>query len=173
MARMFRTIDVAKLIDALDRICGELGTMADVAEREATRHAYELYFRFRRKLRDADTLTELIEERLENLEEGRSAELDNALVKVMTQIIVFQSRGLVKFTYVLSANTFLPLGSQDLFTHDMERLQKIILRAEKYALTDEAGDNAISNLATAFDILTEMAGKAPGILNLADLPEAA
>ena len=173
MIRTFRTVDVAKLIDALERICGELGIMADVAEREATRHAYELYFRFRRKLRDADTLTQLIEERLENLEEGRSAELDEALVRVMSQIIVFQSRALVKFTYVLSANTFLPLGSQELFTHDLERLEKIMLRAEKYALTDEAGNAAIGNLATAFDILTEMAGKAPGILNLADLSEAA
>ena len=119
---MFRSVDVAKLIDALDRICSELGTMADVAEREATRHAYELYFQFRRKLRDADTLSELIEERLGNLEEGRSSELDDSLLQIMTQIVIFQSRALVKFAYVLSANTFLPLGSQDLFEHDIQQL---------------------------------------------------
>jgi hypothetical protein len=170
---MFRSVDVAKLIDALDRICSELGTMADVAEREATRHAYELYFQFRRKLRDADTLSELIEERLGNLEEGRSSELDDSLLQIMTQIVIFQSRALVKFAYVLSANTFLPLGSQDLFEHDIQRLEKIRRRVESYSLTDEAGRTAVDNLAIAFDILTEMAGKAPSILNLGALPEAA
>jgi len=173
MTRTFRSVDVAKLIDALDRICGELGIMADVAEREATRHAYELYFRFRRKLRDADTLSALIEERLGNLEEGRSSDLDDSLTKIMTQLIVFQSRALVKFAYVLSANTFLPLGSQELFQHDIQRLEKISRRVGSYSLTDETGQNAIDNLAIALDILTEMAGKAPGILNLAELSDAA
>ena len=91
----------------------------------------------------------------------------------MTQLIVFQSRALVKFAYVLSANTFLPLGSQELFQHDIQRLEKISRRVSSYSLTDETGQNAIDNLAIALDILTEMAGKAPSILNLAELSDAA
>lgn len=173
MIRTFRTDDASRLVEALDRIATELGTMADIAEREATRHAYDLYYRFRRKLRDADTLVGILEERLGNLEEGRSVELDNQKRTILARILVFEARGLVKFTYVLSANTFLPLGSHEIFVRDLERLGDLEARLASASFTDSSGEDAIGSLAIARSILTEMAEKAPALLNFADQAEAA
>ncbi len=173
MNRSFRTDDAARLVDALDRIANELGAMADLAEREATRHAYDLYYRFRRKLRDADTLVWILEERLSNLEEGRSADLDNQKRSILASILIYESRALVKFTYVLSANTFLPLGSQEIFLHDLARLEDLDSRLARATFTDGGGDEAISSLTIAREILTEMAEKAPPLVNFANYVEAA
>jgi hypothetical protein len=173
MNRSFRTDDAARLVDALDRIANELGAMADLAEREATRHAYDFYYRFRRKLRDADTLVGILEERLSNLEEGRSADLDNQKRAILASILMNESRALVKFTYVLSANTFLPLGSQEIFLRDLARLEDLDSRLASATFTDGGGDEAISSLTIAREILTEMAEKAPPLVNFTNYVEAA
>ena len=173
MIRTFRTDDASRLVDALDRIATELGAMADVAEREATRHAYDLYYRFRRKLRDADTLVGILEERLGNLQEGRSVELDDQKRAILARILVVEARGLVKFTYVLSANTFLPLGSHEIFIRDLERLGDFEARLASASFTDSSGEDAIGSLEIARSILAEMAEKAPALLNFADEAEAA
>ena len=173
MSRTFLTDDVVTLVDALDRIADDLATMTGVAEREATRHAYVLYYRFRRKLRDADTLSAILEERLNHLQEGRSAGLDDRKKEIMARLMTFEARGLLKFTYVLSANTFLPIGSKEIFSYDLQRLAPIKDRLENCSFTDDSGEEALANLAIVRDILTEMAQKAPSIDNFGAAPEAA
>jgi hypothetical protein len=166
MPRTFPLQGVVELVDAIERMANEARDLARVAEREATKHSYEMYHRFREKLRELDALQVLVVERLENIEGGRNGELERRYGAANAQLLVTQIRASLRFFYVLSANTFLPVGSREIFLTELAHLEAInqLLADPQFApVVDDVSDE----LETARAILAEIADKAPGILNLA------
>jgi hypothetical protein len=167
MSRTFTSSEVTGLLDAFDRLVREGEEMARVTEREATKHLSEAYARFRRKLSETDALALLVEERLANVQGGRNPDLDRRYVEAGARAMMMQVRASLRFFYVLSANTYLPLGSRDIFLSELARLEQMEAALSDPRFEPHLEAETVRDLATARDILTEIADKAPGLMSLA------
>jgi hypothetical protein len=166
MPRTFPLEGVIELVDAFERMASEAGDLARVAEREATKHSYEMYHRFREKVRELDALHVLVDERLNNIEGGRNAEVERRYNAAAARLLATQVRASLRFFYVLSANTFLPVGSREIFLTELAHLELTnqSLADARFAPFVEDVSN---ELETAREILSEIVDKAPGMLDLA------
>ena len=73
----------------------------------------------------------------------------------------------IKFFFVLSASTKLPLGARDICMAEMKRIYDAKQKLENPKYSSAIDDEVKINLELADDILNEIIGKAPKLLNLA------
>ena len=166
MLRSSQPDDVVVLVDAYERLVGEATDVALIAEREATKHSYGMYYRFRDKVREAETLQVLIEGRFAAMAPGQRERIEARYVRLGASALAMQVRASLRFFFVLSANTFMPLGSREIFLSELARLDRThaALTSGRFGPVD---GSLLSDIENAREILTEIADKAPSLLDLA------
>jgi hypothetical protein len=165
--KTYKKSEVVEMLTAMERKAREVLKMAETAESEATKNSFGMYDEFVRKATDFDTLAILVEQRIANMDMA----VDNRpeLEEQYDSLKMLVAHGLIKasmkFFFVLSTATTLPLGARNLFSSELRRLYtlKNELNSPKYE--GKLGEEKLADLETAELILQEIIDKAPSMLN--------
>lgn len=167
MAKKYKKSEVVEMLSAMERKAGQVLAMVEDAEEEATKNSFSMYDAFVKRASDFDTLSILVETRIKNMElgAGSSEALQDQYDKLKMIVAHGQIKASMKFFFVLSAASSLPLGARNLFSSELRRLYalKNELTLPKYEGT--LSEEAVNDLETAELILTEIIERAPSLLD--------
>ncbi|GLQ06585.1 hypothetical protein [Sneathiella chinensis] len=167
MAKKYKKSEAVEMLSAMERKAGDVQTIAQAVEDGATKNSFALYDRFVRTASDFDTLSILVETRLQNVEIGAGNVQGLQDQYDMLKIVVAhrQIQASMKFFYILSAATTLPLGAKDLFSSELRRLYSLKSELDRPKYQGMLSEDALNDLNTAELILQEIIEKAPSLLN--------
>lgn len=107
--------EVQKLLDALEIHAREVASVAEEAQKRATKNSFKAYQSFRNKTGEFETFSILIEGRLDRLEGGADPRLQghfDDLTAVTYKLLISTS---IHFLWVLAQGNELPLGTREVF----------------------------------------------------------
>lgn len=165
--KKYKKSEVVELLSAMERKANQVIDMVKDVEEEATKNSYSMYDEFVRKASDFETLSILVETRIKNMEigSGNSSELQDQYDKLKIVVAHGQIKASMKFFFVLSAATVLPLGARNLFSSELRRLYALQTELNQPKYEGMLGEETMNDLSTAEMILQEIIEKAPGLLN--------
>lgn len=165
--KTYKKKEVVEMLTAMERKAKEVLKMATTAEAEATKHSYSMYDEFVRKATDFDTLAILVEQRISNMEIGGGSQSE--LEEQYDALKMLVAHGLIKasmkFFFVLSTSTSLPLGARNLFSSELRRLYTLKKELALPKYQGKLDKQKLADLDTAEMILQEIIDKAPSLLN--------
>ncbi|MDR3517821.1 MAG: hypothetical protein P4M00_18620 [Azospirillaceae bacterium] len=149
---------------ALERQAREAAKLAAVAQQDASRNSFLAYREFRDKIGEFKALVILIEGRLKNIVDGKADDLQQQFERLDTLMMALLVRASMKFFFVLSANTVLPLGAREIFVAELRSLYEAHEKLSRPAYVGRLDASLESDLQTAEAILEEIIDKAPSLL---------
>ncbi len=155
------------MLTAMERKATEVLKMAAAAEADANKNSYGMYDEFVRKATDFDTLAILVEQRIANIEIGATnqSELEEQYDSLKMLVAHGLIKASMKFFFVLSAATTLPLGAKNLFSSELRRLYALKNELSLPKYEGKLAEDKLSDLETAELILQEIIDKAPSMLS--------
>lgn len=171
MARTYTRREVKQLLAALERQVREAMKLAKAAEIDAGKESFNSYRAFRDKVGEFQALVILIENRLKNLMDSRVEDLQQEFERLDTLMLSILVRASMRFFFVLSAKTALPLGAREIFVSELHSLHDAHKKLKSPHYAGKLDERVEQDLNTASEILEEIIEKAPGLLNFnAPLP---
>jgi len=165
MARTYTRREVKQLLGALERQIREAMRLAKAAEIDAGRESFNSYRAFREKVGEFQALVILIENRLKNLVDNRSDDLRQEFERLDTLMLSILVKASMRFFFVLSAKTALPLGAREIFVSELHSLHDAHKRLKSPHYAGKLDGQVEQDLNVASEILEEIIEKAPGLLN--------
>ncbi|WP_114395633.1 hypothetical protein [Oleisolibacter albus] len=165
MKRTYSRKDVQDLLAALERQAREAMHLAKLAEEEAAKDSFQAYNDFRSKVGEFRALCILIEGRLKSVEGVRVDDLREEYARLDTMMLGLLVRASMRFFFVLSAKTMLPLGARDIFVSELRSLYDASEKLKRPEYVGKLGEKLQQDLDTAEMILEEIIHKAPALLN--------
>lgn len=164
MARTYSRKEVEGLLTALERQAREAAALAKQAQSDAARQSFTSYRLFRDKVGEFKALCILIEARLRNIEDVRVDDLRQEFDRLDTLLMAVLVKASMRFFFVLSANTVLPLGAREIFISELRSLYEAHEKLRRPEYEGKLGSQIMGDLETAEAILEEIIHKAPGLL---------
>jgi hypothetical protein len=164
MARTYTRKEVEDLLKALERQAREAAGLAGQVQQEAARQSFASYRVFRDKVGEFKALCILIETRLRNVSDGRSDDLRREFERLDVLMLALLVKASMRFFFVLSANTVLPMGAREIFVSELRSLYEAHEKLRRPEYEGKLGNSILSDLETAEAILEEIIHKAPGLL---------
>ncbi|MFY8094302.1 MAG: hypothetical protein ACOVN0_12575 [Niveispirillum sp.] len=165
MKRTYTRKEVQDLLGALERQARDAMRLAKQAEEEAAKDSFLAYNDFRNKVGEFRALCILIEGRLKSVDTARVDDLKEEYARLDTLMLGLLVRASMRFFFVLSAKTMLPMGARDIFIAELRSLHDAAEKLRRPAYAGVMGDKLKGDLETAELILEEIIDKAPGLLN--------
>ncbi|WP_328702888.1 hypothetical protein [Arenibaculum pallidiluteum] len=170
MRRTYSRSEAVGLLQALERQLREAAQLSAVAQKEAARQSFIAYQQFRDKVGEFKALCILVESRIRNLAEGRKDDLQAEYERLDTLMLALLVKASMKFFFVLSANTVLPLGAREIFISELRSLYDAHEKLRNPNLQERLDANIRNDLETAEAILEEIIDKAPSLLQFSGTP---
>jgi hypothetical protein len=167
MAKKYSNQEVERFLVALEEQARGIIALSEKAAAEANKHSYELYNKFRSKVSEFETFSIIIEARLRNMDGKRASELQEKFDQLSVLMFSHFIKASIKFFFVLSASTLLPLGARDIFMAELKRIYEAKNKLQNPKFESAIDDEIAMNLDLAEDILNEIIEKAPRLLDLA------
>lgn len=164
MKRTYTRKEVQDLIGALEKQAREAARLAKLAEDEAKKDSFQTYNEFRNKVGEFRALCILIEGRLKSVEAARVDDLREEYARLDTLMLGLLVRASMRFFFVLSAKTMLPVGARDIFISELRSLHDAAEKLKRPEYAAKMGEKLKGDLDTAEMILDEIIDKAPGML---------
>jgi hypothetical protein len=152
------------LIQALDRQLREAAQLSAAAQKEAARQSFVAYQQFREKVGEFKALCILVESRLKNLGDPKRDDLQAEYERIDTLMLALLVKASLKFFFVLSANTVLPLGAREIFVSELRSLYEANEKLRSPKFEGKLDKNILQDVETAEAILEEIIDKAPSLL---------
>lgn len=165
MKRTYTRKEVQDLLGALEGQAREAIRFAKQAEEEAAKDSFIAYNDFRNKVGEFRALCILIEGRLRAVDTARVDDLKEEYARLDTLMLGLLVRASMRFFFVLSAKTMLPVGARDIFISELRSLHDAAEKLRRPEYATSMGDKLKGDLETAELILEEIIDKAPGLLN--------
>lgn len=164
MKRSYTRKEIQDLLAALERQGRDAARLAKLAEEEAARDSFLAYNDFRAKVGEFRSLCILIEGRLRSVAEP-SPDLQADYARLDAGMLALLVRASLRFFFVLSAKTTLPLGARDIFLSELRSLFEASEKLKRPDYADTMGEKLKQELDTAEMILEEIIHKAPTMLS--------
>jgi hypothetical protein len=165
MKRTYTRKEVQDLIGALERQAREAARLAKHAEEEAKKDSFQAYNEFRSKVGEFRALCILIEGRFKSIEGGRVDDLRDEYQRLDTLMLGLLVKASMRFFFVLSAKTMLPMGAREIFISELRSLHEASEKLKRVADQGKLSQSLQTDLDTAELILEEIIHKAPGMLS--------
>ncbi|MDG5495113.1 hypothetical protein GE253_00540 [Niveispirillum sp. SYP-B3756] len=162
--RTYTRKEVEGLIGALEKQARDAMRLAKLAEEEAAKDSFQAYNEFRNKVGEFRALCILIEGRLKSVEAVRVDDLREEYARLDTLMLGLLVRASMRFFFVLSAKTMLPMGARDIFVSELHSLYDAAEKLRRPEYQKQLGDKLKGDLDTAEMILEEIIDKAPSLL---------
>ncbi|MBB6254310.1 hypothetical protein [Nitrospirillum iridis] len=161
--RVYTRKEVVGLLEALERQSRESTQLAKQAEAAAARDSFEAYNAFRNKVGEFRALCILVEGRLRSME-GNVDDMRERYAQLDTLMLSLLVRASMRFFFVLSAKTVLPLGAREIFVTELRSLYDASEKLRKPEYANRLNESIRGELETAEMILEEIIDKAPSML---------
>jgi hypothetical protein len=168
--RTYKRSEVEGLLHALERQAREAAKLAAEAQREAANNSFVAYRHFREKVGEFKALCILIEGRLRHVSDGRVDDLKTEFERMDILMLSLLIKASMRFFFVLSANTILPLGAREIFIAELHSLYEAREKLRRPEYKSRLSDGLSNDLDTAEAILEEIIDKAPGLLKFGPGP---
>lgn len=165
MKRTYTRKEVQDLLVALESQARDAVRLAKMAEEEAARDSFQAYNEFRNKVGEFRALCILIEGRLRAIENVRVDDLRDEYARLDMLMLGILVRASMRFFFVLSAKTMLPVGAREIFVAELRSLYDAADKLKRPEYADKLGDKLKGELETAEMILEEIIHKAPKLLS--------
>lgn len=165
--RTYTRTEVQGLIAALERQARQAATLAKQAEEQAAKDSFQAYNDFRDKVGEFRALCILIESRLKAVVVGRIDDLQEEYARLDTLMLGLLVKASMRFFFVLSAKTTLPVGAREIFVSELRSLHDAAEKLKRPEYEHRLGDDLKKDLETAELILEEIIHKAPTLLSFA------
>ncbi|WP_041785222.1 hypothetical protein [Rhodospirillum centenum] len=162
--RTYTDKEVKDLLAALEGQAREAVRLAKNAEEEAAKDSFLAYNDFRNKVGEFKALCILIEGRLKHLSSPRLQELREEYARLDMLMLGLLVRASMRFFFVLSAKTMLPVGARDIFIAELRSLHEAHEKLSRPDYADKLDAALTQDLDTAEMILEEIIHKAPSLL---------
>lgn len=163
--RTYTRKEVQDLLAALEGQARDGVRLAKQAEEEAARDSFQAYNEFRSKVGEFRALCILIEGRLKQIADGRTDDLKDEYARLDMLMLGILVRASMRFFFVLSAKTMLPVGAREIFVSELRSLHDAAEKLKRPEYADKLGDKLKTELDTAELILEEIIHKAPRMLS--------
>lgn len=167
MKRSYTRKDVQDLLSALDRQAKDAARLARQAEEDVAKDSFLAYNDFRSKVGEFRALCILVESRMKAVAGDPVHDLQEQYMVLDTQMLGLLVKASMRFFFMLSAKTTLPLGAREIFLTELRSLHEAAekLRRPEFETRLDAGLR--KELETAELILEEIIHKAPAMLSFA------
>lgn len=165
MARRVTVQETEEFLRKLEERGQKLVALAEQVQREADTNDITGYRPFRESVDNFKALSVIIADRLGHLESARRDELDEQFHKLQVLMLKLVIRTSLKFFFVMSAKSALPLGSREMFETELRTLYDAERMLADPRYQDDLDENARMDLDMAKDILTEIIEHAPALLD--------
>ncbi len=168
MVKKTYTLEEAnKLLSALEERGRDIAGFAERAADCVVEQSFERYFEFRDKAAEFEAFCIIVEMRLENLDPEIDAKplwerYDRCVFGVLKTLI----EASLKFLYALSKKDVLPIGSKEVFLHELRSLDATRRQLLEARYADRLDEATQKNIDTAAKILAEVIDRAPALLDL-------
>ncbi len=167
LVKKYSQSEVIDLLDAMKKKAQHILSLVKVVEKEASSTNFAMYDDFTKKISDFETLSILVDTRLKNLSlaSNGSGNLQKQFNSLMVDVVHGEIKAGMKFLFVCTSTSRLPLGSENLFSNELRRLYRAQqeMSLPKYeTLLDE---ETLHDMSIAQLILQEIIEKAPRLLN--------
>ncbi|WP_029014623.1 hypothetical protein [Niveispirillum irakense] len=164
MKRTYTRKEVQDLLAALERQARDAIRLAKLAEEEAAKDSFQTYNEFRAKVGEFRALCILIEGRMKAIDSSRIDDLKEEYARLDTLMLGLLVRASMRFFFVLSAKTMLPMGARDIFVAELHSLYDAAEKLRRPEYQNSMGEKLKGDLETAEMILEEIIHKAPRLL---------
>lgn len=164
MKRTYSRKEIQDLLGALEGQARVAIRLAKLAEEEAAKDSFQTYNEFRNKVGEFRALCILIEGRLKSVDSARVDDLKEEYARLDTLMLGLLIRASMRFFFVLSAKTMLPIGAREIFISELRSLHDAAEKLHRPEYARVMGDKLKGDLETAEMILEEIIDKAPGLL---------
>lgn len=165
MKRTYTRAEVQGLLGALERQARTAATLAKQAEDEAAKDSFIVYNQFREQVGEFRALCILIESRLKNMEGGVVDDLREEYARLDTLMLGLLVKASMRFFFVLSAKTMLPMGARDIFVSELRSLHDAAEKLRRPDYQNRISGTLKTDLETAELILEEIIHKAPKLIS--------
>jgi hypothetical protein len=162
--RTYKRSEVEGLLHALERQAREAAKLAVDAQKEAANNSFIAYRHFRDKVGEFKALCILIEGRLKHITDGKVDDLKSEFERMDILMLGLLIKASMRFFFVLSANTILPLGAREIFIAELHSLYEAREKLRRPDYVSRLSTGLANDLDTAEAILEEIIDKAPGLL---------
>ncbi len=156
---------IDEFLDAFEAQAKDIVSISLRAQKEASKHSYQMYNDFRTKVSEFDTFTIIISSKLKTVDTRRFDEVNEKFETIQLMIMNHLIKTSIKFFFVLSMATTLPLGAREIFVEELRRIHDTKNKLEDPRFADKIDQEGRDNLDIAEEILNEIIDKAPSLLN--------
>ncbi|HBU97593.1 hypothetical protein [Thalassospira lucentensis] len=160
---------VEEFLSRLEHRARILVALADELERQASKSDVTGYRPFREEVDNFKALSLVISERFAKLEKHpKKEELEEQFHKLQVVMLRIVIKTSLKFFFVMSAKTVLPLGAREMFQSELRTLYEAERMISDPRYISQLDVSARDDLDTAKEILEEIIEHAPALLNFGD-----
>ncbi|MBL4908085.1 MAG: hypothetical protein JKX94_11585 [Sneathiella sp.] len=165
--KIYQESDIIDLQEAMKKKADRILSMVTTIENEVTSNNFGLYDDFIKKIADFDTLSILVETRLQNIVPGSTlaGQMREQYNDLRIGVVHGQIKAGIKFLFVCTASNTLPLGSQNLFKEELRRLYRSQTEISLPKYKNQLDENVLQDMSLAELILQEIIEKAPSLLD--------
>jgi hypothetical protein len=143
----------------------DLIVLSKRAETEATKDNFELYHKFRAKVSECETFSIMVEQRLRNLEQGPDVKLNTNFDKLYAAMLAAQVKASIRFFFVLSMSTAMPMGAREMFMEELKRLHTCHAKLSDERYIEKIDAEQRQNVEIAAEIIEEIIERAPNMFS--------
>ncbi len=137
--------------------------LAKRAETEASKENFELYHKFRAKVSECETFSIMVDQRLRNLVDGPDVKLNASFDKLYAAMLSAQIKASIRFFFVLSMSTAMPMGAREMFMEELKRLHNCHAKLSDERFIPMMDNDMRQNLEMASEIIEEIIDRAPNM----------
>ena len=157
-------------LSKLEERAHRLMELADRIERQADTNNITAYLPFREEVENFRALSILITDRLGAMTSARKDELEMQFHKLQVLMLKLVIRTSLKFFFVMSAKSLLPLGAREMFELELKTLHDAETMLSDPRFESDLDEEARDNLTLTKNILQEIIDHAPSLLDFSAKP---
>ena len=157
--------EVEMFLGKLEERGSSLVRLAERVQKEADTNNITGYSPFREEVDNFKALSSIIKDRLSRMTSSRKDELEEQFHKLQVLMLKLVIKTSLKFFFVMSAKSVLPLGSRETFETELKTLVEAEGMLSDPAYENELDEEARDDLDLAKDILSEIIQHAPSLLD--------
>lgn len=167
LEKKYNSSEVIDLLDAMKKKAHHILALVKIVEKEASSTNFAMYDDFTKKISDFETLSILVDTRLKNLtlNSNGSLDLQKQYISLMVDVVHGQIKAGMKFLFVCTSSSSLPIGAENLFSNELRRLYRAQAEMSLPKYETLLDDKTLRDMSTAQLILQEIIEKAPRLLN--------
>lgn len=167
--KTYSSSEIQSLLEALEKQTRRAARKADAAIDRISRLAFEPYYEYRESLAELEGVIVLIEDRMANADKAALAKLTDYHTRLITDLLRMKIDVILRVFPALEVAASLPMGAQKVFLATLWEMKETVEHIDRAQMGHLLDDDARKRLLVAETILSDVAARAPRLLEIAEM----